>query len=697
MIDQLKPLLGKLALFSQERLGFKHPPKLFLRNDSQNSQQVLGKTAFYNPEEQSVTLFVHGRHPKDILRSFTHELVHHCQNERGDLSPDKMTAQGPGYAQECPHMRKMEQEAYLEGSMCFRDWEDTIEDKDLILIKLAESKFLKENKQMTTKITKEFLKETIRKVVQQVLKEGPQVMTKENPKYKEAKQMIAAIAAARNDAADKKASLELFAADMLKNQPVQSQAFNDALNIVNMVENPKNLAFSDDDQINRHANAYYTGLLNGTSSQQNLTKKRDDLLKYAQEKGVTGDLSSGLDATAAQGDGLLQAKEAAGIHAAISTFTRAGDKVTRAPVVRTKAAAPATSPTQPSIDGAIASAEPTIGMGGGTIPTPSVEPKPQKPVAGGGATSGKQDVLMKKAQQVRILKRNALPGLAGINNIRQLQQRLVDAGYASDTLPNGKPFVDGDYGGASQRAMADLQREIGANPDGVIGTNTYKRLLGYTPKNPKSKAAVFFKGKSLMDLPDMNKPIPTLKQIGAGAPDEVPMSNLTRENNELDESNCGSGKRKDGEPCGNRKCKTCYPMEEGKLPDGLQKYQDEQAEKKTDDSESENECSSCGGKKPDGGCPHCDGDAPRNQCKCGHDDKGSEKSGDSKDGKMPMKQEPPGKDLNNDGKKGSGEVPAFLKEGSKVQTPEQENTLYEQRFAPKNNRLFEKLVKEWTK
>lgn len=167
MIEQLKPLLGKLASFSQQRMGFKNPPRLFLRNDSDNSQRALGKTAFYDPNQKSVTLFVHGRHPKDILRSFAHELVHHCQNERGDLSPDKMTSQGSNYAQECPHMRKMEQEAYLEGNMCFRDWEDTIEDKDLILIKLAESRFLKENKTMTTKITKEFLKETIRKILKE--------------------------------------------------------------------------------------------------------------------------------------------------------------------------------------------------------------------------------------------------------------------------------------------------------------------------------------------------------------------------------------------------------------------------------------------------------------------------------------------------------------------------------------------------
>ena len=42
------------------------------------------------------------------------------------------------------------------------------------------------------------------------------------------------------------------------------------------------------------------------------------------------------------------------------------------------------------------------------------------------------------------------------------------------------------------------------------------------------------------------------------------------------------------------------------------------------------------------------------------------------------------------------EKPATKSE-SKIQTPEQENTLYEQRFTPKNNRLFEKLLKEWTK
>ena len=124
MIDQIKPLLGKLCSFSQEKMGFSHPPRLFLKTDKQNSNQTLGKTAHYDPGQKSVTIFIHGRHPKDILRSFAHELVHHTQNLRGDLSPEKVGQMGANYAQEDDHMRNMEKEAYLKGNLLFRDWED---------------------------------------------------------------------------------------------------------------------------------------------------------------------------------------------------------------------------------------------------------------------------------------------------------------------------------------------------------------------------------------------------------------------------------------------------------------------------------------------------------------------------------------------------------------------------------------------
>ena len=70
MMNELKPLIGKLSLFAKDKFKFSHPPKLFLKKDSQNSQKALGKTAHYDPQDQSVTLYVTSRHPKDILRSF---------------------------------------------------------------------------------------------------------------------------------------------------------------------------------------------------------------------------------------------------------------------------------------------------------------------------------------------------------------------------------------------------------------------------------------------------------------------------------------------------------------------------------------------------------------------------------------------------------------------------------------------------
>ena len=179
MIEDLKPLLGKLAIFAKDRLGFEYPPKLFLKQDAENGGCSLGKTAHYDPSEKAITIFISNRHPKDILRSFTHELVHHCQNLRGDLSPEKMKTMNKNYAQENDHMRKMEEEAYLEGNMCFRDWEDGLEDKlqYKITIAIAEQKFLKENKQMTVKIDKQFLKGLITKLLEE--KESEEIVSEE--------------------------------------------------------------------------------------------------------------------------------------------------------------------------------------------------------------------------------------------------------------------------------------------------------------------------------------------------------------------------------------------------------------------------------------------------------------------------------------------------------------------------------------
>ena len=124
MIDTLKPLIKQFLPFAQERMGFEHPPRLFVRQDADNAANPLGKTAYYDPEGSSVTLYITDRHPKDVMRSLSHELVHHTQHGNGEF--ENAGEMGEGYAQNNPHMREMERQAYEVGNLCFRDWEDSI-------------------------------------------------------------------------------------------------------------------------------------------------------------------------------------------------------------------------------------------------------------------------------------------------------------------------------------------------------------------------------------------------------------------------------------------------------------------------------------------------------------------------------------------------------------------------------------------
>ena len=105
-----------------KKFNIRTTPKLILRKDEENGSKTLGRTAYYDPENLHIVLYISGRHPKDILRSFAHELIHHVQNERGDLQMGD--ASNPQYAQEDEHLRNMEKEAYLEGNLLMRDFED---------------------------------------------------------------------------------------------------------------------------------------------------------------------------------------------------------------------------------------------------------------------------------------------------------------------------------------------------------------------------------------------------------------------------------------------------------------------------------------------------------------------------------------------------------------------------------------------
>ena len=145
-VSDLEQMMTSFMPFAQKRIGFNRPPTINWASDDVNAKNALGKTGFYDPAEMSITVFVDGRHPKDILRSLSHELVHHGQNCRGDLSVAGAGEQG--YAQKDPHLREMEREAYEVGNLCFRDWEDNYKQQtNYIQVDVS----LNENKQLRSK------------------------------------------------------------------------------------------------------------------------------------------------------------------------------------------------------------------------------------------------------------------------------------------------------------------------------------------------------------------------------------------------------------------------------------------------------------------------------------------------------------------------------------------------------------------
>lgn len=153
--QNIKDLVQKFYPYAKSALGFEHPVRVIMRKDAENAEQSLGKTAYYDPEQKLIVLYVTDRHPKDVLRSFSHELVHHAQNCRGDL--DDLTT-GDHYAEDGKG-REIEKEAYLQGNLNVRDWEDNI-------------KFKGEN-QMNEhyQIAKEELKKTVAQAYREIMAE----------------------------------------------------------------------------------------------------------------------------------------------------------------------------------------------------------------------------------------------------------------------------------------------------------------------------------------------------------------------------------------------------------------------------------------------------------------------------------------------------------------------------------------------
>lgn len=110
-------------------------PEVKIKKDLVEAEDFFGKTAFYNPTKKEIVLYTQNRHPKDVMRSFAHEMIHHKQNLEGRLNNI-----GTTNTNEDDYLLEIEKEAYLEGNITFRNWEDRVKNQESKEV-MAEGKY----------------------------------------------------------------------------------------------------------------------------------------------------------------------------------------------------------------------------------------------------------------------------------------------------------------------------------------------------------------------------------------------------------------------------------------------------------------------------------------------------------------------------------------------------------------------------
>jgi hypothetical protein len=117
-----KPYISSLVEYMLDQgMNITPLPEIKLKQDEVEASNFFGKTAYYNPNDKEIVLYTLGRHPKDVCRSFSHEMIHHIQNLEGRLANIKTVN-----TNEDSNLQEIEKEAYLKGNITFRNWEDSL-------------------------------------------------------------------------------------------------------------------------------------------------------------------------------------------------------------------------------------------------------------------------------------------------------------------------------------------------------------------------------------------------------------------------------------------------------------------------------------------------------------------------------------------------------------------------------------------
>jgi hypothetical protein len=120
------PYIGSLLEYMiDEGMNIQPLPEVKIKRSLEESANFFGRTAYYDPNINEIVLYAEGRHPKDVVRSFSHEMVHHIQNIEGRLGNIQTSN-----TNESDALLELEKEAYLIGNITFRNWEDKVKKVD---------------------------------------------------------------------------------------------------------------------------------------------------------------------------------------------------------------------------------------------------------------------------------------------------------------------------------------------------------------------------------------------------------------------------------------------------------------------------------------------------------------------------------------------------------------------------------------
>ncbi len=169
-IDYKQQIKDLTKYMLKKGMNIKPLPKVIFKNgDQENASQFLGKTAYYDPNDMVVVLYTEGRHPKDIVRSFAHEMIHHVQNLEDRLENISTTN-----TMEDDNLNDIEREAYTKGNMTFRNWTDNKDGEEVTSLNEK-----KKDPFGLNQFARELVKETFNKtvtidmdIVNQALKDG---------------------------------------------------------------------------------------------------------------------------------------------------------------------------------------------------------------------------------------------------------------------------------------------------------------------------------------------------------------------------------------------------------------------------------------------------------------------------------------------------------------------------------------------